>query len=155
MLGAVAAVLHGSGFPIAMLIFGKLTNAFINREATASLVEAVAAPCTPDSQTSDTLLISNFTAFIGDPSCTDVYSYTDVGTNATCSDFTLQDILFLVTGSEKVECLTNDLFIDEVNSLVYIFIGLGLGAFLLGFIQTWFFRLAGEKQVSHKGKPLQ
>ncbi len=146
LLGSVAGVLNGSAFPIAMFIFGRITNAFINRELTAALVVQDVAFCTQDPPESGIITILNFTGFIGDPDCSDVYSYTDL-TGATCSNFSLQSILSLASGS-RTECLTNDLFIDEMNLQVYSLLGVTLGAFIFGFFQTLFFNLAAERQVS-------
>ena len=79
------------------------------------------------------------------PDCSAVFNYVEPVTGATCSDFTLQDVLSVTIGS--AECLSNDLFIDEMNTLVYIFIGIAVAAFLFGTLQIWLFRLATEKQV--------
>lgn len=52
-----------------------------------------------------------------------------------------------MTAGSDVVCLTDDLFIAEINTLVYTFIGIAMGAFLFATFQIWFFRLAAERQV--------
>lgn len=146
LLGVVSAFLHGACFPVAMFVFGDITNAFINREATHSSLGPVLCPLDPPQ--SGTLLIPDFSGTFNatPPDCAATYSFVNPITNGSCSDFTLQDV-FTLTLSTQYECLTNDLFIDEVNRLVYIFIGIAAAAFLLGLLQIWFFRLAAERQV--------
>ena len=39
IVGTVCAILHGSGFPIVMLIFGQLTDAFIDQAVTAGVAD--------------------------------------------------------------------------------------------------------------------
>jgi ABC-type multidrug transport system fused ATPase/permease subunit len=143
----MAAFLHGSAFPVAMYIFGDITNAFVNREATASLTDAFLTnsftiggqtilPCQQD---------LSFPAANITPDCNTTYFYNDSSTGM-CLSFSLQELLSQTAGAE-VTCLTNDLFIAEMNRLVYIFIGIAAGAFLFGMLQVWFFRLAAERQV--------
>lgn len=120
MLGTLASFVHGSAFPVAMFIFGDITNAFINREVTDSLNATV--------------------------DCNAVFDYMLPDSNITLFNATLQDVLALTVGGD-VRCLTDDLFRAEINRLVFIFIGIAVGAFLFGMVQTWFFRLTAERQV--------
>ena len=140
VLGTIAAFLHGAAFPIAMFIFGDITNAFLNREATQEILL-----CSPDDPQLGPLLITN-SSFFGTRSCSAVYTYSDITTGATCSNFTLLDSLQLVVGS-SASCLTNDLFINEIDTLIYIFIGIACGAFLFALLQTSLFRIPAERQV--------
>jgi ABC-type multidrug transport system fused ATPase/permease subunit len=113
-----------------MYIFGDITNAFVNREATASfLTNSLLQDLSFDPAANVT------------PDCNTIYFYNDSSTGSS-----LQELLSQTAGAE-VTCLTNDLFIAEMNRLVYIFIGIAAGAFLFGMLQVWFFRLAAERQV--------
>lgn len=132
MVGLVAGFLHGSAFPVAMFIFGDITNAFIDREATAAIFSTIGgAPCPIDP--------TNITR-----SCDIFFPFPD--SSGLCALFSINQLLSAVAGA-NVTCLTDDLFIDEVNRLVYIFIGIAVGAFVFATFQNWSFRLAAERQV--------
>ena len=147
VVGTLASFLHGAAFPVAMFIFGDITNAFINHAITNA--ELSIAPCPLDNNGSNTLTILNFTSFINmSIDCSRRYTFIDPITNLACTNFLYQDVLTLVVGADTT-CLTDQLFIAEINRLVYIFIGIAVCAFFMGMIQTWFFKLPAEHQI-HK-----
>ena len=139
VLGAVASFMHGSGFPVAMAIFGSITNAFINHAKTNGLYQLIL--CSPDGNVS-----ANLTVITAPPTnCSQLYAL-PTDPNLTCISY--QNILQSLAGRDT-ECLTNDLFIDRINIQVYIFIGVAVLAFLFGVVQIWFFKVPSEHQI-HK-----
>ena len=110
-----------------MVIFGDITNAFVNHEASGDLVSLQ----TP-------LDFRNITGGVVD--CGATYTF---GTN-----FTLEEALHQYI-SNDTSCLDDDSFIAEINRLVFIFLGIAGGALLAAFIQYSLFQMAAERQV-HK-----
>ena len=49
--------------------------------------------------------------------------------------------------TSRASCLLNDGFIAEINTITYAFIGIGLAAFLVAYIQISFFQTAAERQI--------
>lgn len=131
LVGTAAAIAHGAAFPIAMLIFGDITNAFVNHDASRELANS-------NTVNFSGLTVRNITG--GVVNCSTTYL------PGTELNFTLSDLLARLI-SDQFSCLESDEFIAEVNRLTYIFIGIACGAFLVAIIQTWTFQTAAERQV--------
>ena len=110
-----------------MVIFGDITNAFVNHEASRNLVSLQ----TP-------LNFRNITGGVVD--CSATYTF--------IANFTLEEALQMYI-SNDTSCLDDVSFIAEINRLVYIFLGIAGGALLAGFFQILLFQMAAERQV-HK-----
>jgi len=136
LLGIMAAFLHGSAFPVAMAVFGEITNAFINYAKTSTLFPLL--PCSSDG------MVSNFTPISAPPtSCSEPFAIPTNG-NLTCANYS--DILVSLGGKGTV-CLPEDPFTAEINRLVYVFIGIAGLAFLCGVTQMWCIKVPAVRQT--------
>ena len=147
-IGIISAVLNGVGFPVVMLVFGQLTDGFIDQAITASFFDLGnindtvlclerAFPSlvnTSDALESLALDISN-----GTMSCDAQYT---VGTNMT----SLEDII-PTCFSEGRRCLDAGAFTDDIEIQCYIFVGIAVAIFLLSSIQSLLFQLVAERQL--------
>ena len=154
LLGTIGAILHGIAFPVSMNIFGDIANAFVNHDASRTIVRQSTVPCpgfNATSLTRNALLISNFSTLVGGNdsvvNCAGSFMFVSpIMPGATCADFTLEEVL-KDTVSAQTTCLDNSLFIDEVNNQIYIFLGVAFGALLVAIAEVWFFQTAAERQV--------
>ena len=152
LLGTIGAIFHGVAFPISMNIFGDIANAFIDHDASRELVQLSTVPCPGFNATSLTRNspIFNFSTLVGGSesiNCTGTFTFMNLFLpGATCADFTLEEVL-KDTVSAQTTCLDNGLFINEVNSQIYIFLGVAFGALLFAIAEVWFFQTAAERQV--------
>ncbi len=172
VIGALAAVVHGSAFPAAMLVFGDITNAFVDYTAARIIVNDQDLRTTFDSQVE---FSADFLALTGgriecttqcvlkllelrvecDPPYNDINitlvsgSFPDL-LNVTNLDFafTLESLLKQEVSS-RTQCLDDNDFISSVNFSIFIFIIIAVVAFLAAYVQVWLFQLAAERQV-HK-----
>ena len=144
-LGTIAAILLGSSLPIAMNVFGDITNAFVQYDASRTIATSPEILC----PTSLIITITNFSSIVGGDefTCGTMFTFTDPPSSTTCN-FTIDTIQTAIFGSSST-CLDNRSFIDEINFQVYIFIGIALAAWLVGSIQMWFYQSAAEHQL-HK-----
>ena len=154
LLGTVGAILHGVAFPVGMNIFGDIANSFVNHDASRGIVQQSTVPCpgfNATSLTRNSLLVSDFSALVGGNesivNCAGNFTFVDLFTpGATCAEFTLEEVL-QSTVSTQTTCLDNNLFIDEVNNQIFIFLGVAFGALLVAIVQVWFFQTAAERQI--------
>ena len=153
LLGTTGAILHGVTFPISMNIFGDIANAFVNHDASRELVRESTVPCpgfNATSLTRNSFLISDFSTLVGgneSVNCAGTFTFVNPDMpGATCTDFTLEEVL-KDSVSAQTTCLDNGLFIDEINSQIYIFLGVAFGALLVAIAEVWFFQTAAERQV--------
>ena len=145
VVGTLIAIAHGCALPLMTIVFGDVTNAFINQAATQSYVNA--------NNTEQVLCASSAVANISNMSFPDsmaaVLENIATGTadcNASAFGVTLEEIL-LVCFSNSSQCLENDDFFTAVDGEVYRFVGIAVGVFIAGFIQVAFFQAACERQV--------
>ena len=149
-IGTVMAIAHGTALPLAMLVFGDLTNAFINQYSSAQLVL--------------TEFYFNASDFIGSPRFAIIDpSFLKAGfinfTNLTggivnCSeDYVLippvlnfEEALQLGV-TRRAMCLDNEQFIIQVERHILAFVLIAVGVFVVGFFQVTAFQLACERQV--------
>ena len=145
--GTIFAILHGAGFPIAMLIFGQLTDAFIDQAITAALVDpdninstasflALSYPSLSDVNV-ESLLSVNITT--GSVDCDAQFNYENIS-------LTLDEIITVYYGNGR-ECLGIQAFTDIIQVQCFIFIGIAVGTMLVSFFQSLFFQLVAERQV--------
>ena len=123
--GSIAAILHGACLPGLMLIFGDLTTAFINQASTrvfANLTDGI-VNCSA----------SNFPPI---PNCS---------LNVTPATTYAEILQGCISG--QTECLTNDDFLERINTQVYIFLGIAAGVFIAATFQIMLYQLAAERQV--------
>ncbi len=115
-----------------MLVFGDLTDTFINQITSRALAEVRnggdCADCVNCNE-----VIRNETI----PDC---------GTFGTNSTITFEEVLKMCFNS-RVTCLDNDAFIDEINAQVLIFVGIAVGVFICGNLQIYLYLVACERQV--------
>ena len=125
VIGSCAALLRGAALPLLLLTLGNLTTAFINQASTQVFVNL----------TNGTVncLASNFPPI---PNCTlnitPATTYTEI----------LQGCI-----SRRTECLTDDDFLQIINTQVYIFLGIAAGVFIVAALQIMSYQLAAERQV--------
>ena len=153
LLGTIGAVLHGIAFPVSMNVFGDIANAFVSHDSSRNLVQLSSAICPGFNMTSLTRnspVINNFSTLVGGDesvNCSGSFTYVDPSfSGVVCADFTLNEVLRDVFGS-RTTCLNNELFIDEINVQIYIFLGIAFGALLAAVAEVWFFQTAAERQV--------
>jgi len=140
LFGTLAAALHGAAFPALMLIFGDLTSAFINQASTQAFIDFTGGivNCSASGFQNFTLP-PNFTMI---PLCPLL-----ITPNTTYTEL-LQGCI-----SNQTQCLTDDDFIQIINTQVYIFLGIAAGVFILATMQIALYQLAAERQV-HKIRQL-
>ena len=123
--GSIAAILHGACLPGLMLIFGDLTTAFINQASTqvfANLTDGI-VNCSA----------SNFPPI---PNCS---------LNITPATTYAEILQGCISG--QTECLTDDDFLERINTQVYILLGIAAGVFIAATFQIMLYQLAAERQV--------
>ena len=121
-IGTIAAVLHGFVLPGSMLVLGELINVFAYRNITGDIATVIynttVGNVVSDSQLNCSLIEAQIAAASG--------------TASTILSF---------------QCLNNADFTNMVDILVLGFVGLGVGGFVLGFIQVSTFSLAATRQT--------
>ena len=147
-IGIVSAVLNGVGFPVVMLVFGQLTDGFIDQAITASFFDLsnvndtvacleIALPSLVN--TSDVLQTLAVNIGNGTMSCGTQFI---VGTNTT----SLEDIIPACFGEGRT-CLDTGGFTDDIEIQCYIFVGIAVAIFLLSSTQSLLFQLVAERQI--------
>ena len=124
LLGAIAATANGASFPLLWLFLGDFINTFTSQTITQMFFRNVSMLLNLTNVSCDTVLT--------DPS--------------TLNTTTVADFISMNT-SGQFSCVTNDAFITSVNSIALAFVGIGLGAFLVAYIQISFMQTAAERQV--------
>lgn len=137
-VGAISAIIHGSALPLLMLIFGDLTNSFINQAISRNITTMFNNGSFNCSATLNPLFFVNdsLSQLLGD-TCTN--------TSLVTPSSTYNDLLMQC--GQQGECIENGAFIDQINIQVYYFLGIAVGVFLFANIQISFFQLACERQV--------
>ena len=151
MLGATGlALLHGTGLPLAMWVFGLLTNAFVNQFSSAQLAntevhfdpvefigEGRFAPIAPEIVFSGFINFTNITG--GVVNCSDNYELLRFNQ-------TFDDVLRLGV-TRLASCLDNPAFIRLVNLYTIVFVALAVAVWVVGGAHVVLFRLVGDRQV--------
>ena len=96
------------------------------------------------------LFLGNFVdVFIAQTATSTVYSRLNL-TNASCST-PIDDFNNLTVGNlirqNGSTCISGDDFINEVNNITFAFIGVGIAALIVAYVQIAFIQTAAERQV--------
>lgn len=149
-LGTGLAVLHGVVLPAAMLVFGLLTNAFVNQFTSAQLAnyEFSFDPL-------DYIEAGRFTSVDINVIKHGFINFTNItGGVVNCSDSyellrfnqTFDDVLHLGV-TQLASCLDNPAFLKLVNRYTIVFVGLAVGVWVVGGAHVALFRATGSRQV--------
>ena len=131
-----------------MLIFGQLTDAFIDQAISASFVESNISDVTiacfqriyPSLVNNSELvgaLAVNITT--GSVDCDAQFNFENITS-------TLEDIIPACFGEGRV-CLDTDSFTDIIEIQCYIFVGIAVGIFLLSTLQSLLYQLVAKRQI--------
>ena len=128
--------------PVSMLVFGNVTNAFVYYTNSRDLATGQYAQFNLTPVTNNSLDCGATYDASGDPGL----AHALLALNINPIAFTLSDVVKAVV-SNSSQCLDDTSFISEINQLIYEFLGIAGGSFVLGFIQVTLFQLACERQV--------
>ena len=149
-LAGLLAVLHGAVLPAAMLVFGLLTNAFVNQYSSAQL-----ANYELEFDPRDYIEMGRLAAVDIRVVLSGFINFTNItGGVVNCSDSyellpfnqTFDDILQLGV-TKLARCLDNQTFLAIVSRYTLVFVGLGVASWVLGGAHVALFRLSGVWQV--------
>ena len=151
VIAALLATLHGAVLPVAMLVFGLLTNAFVNQYSSAQLANY-------ELSFDPTYYIENgrFAAVDFRVVITGFINFTNItGGVVNCSDSyellpfnqSFDDILQLGV-TQLASCLDNPTFLAIVNRYIAVFVGLAVASWLLGGAHVALFSVSGLRQVA-------
>ena len=139
-------MIHGTAFPVVMLIFGQLTDSFINQAVTQATIlngTNAASNCVQFLfNVSDTSAVTQAISASSSRDSVHCSAPFDVGTNST----SLRELIPGCYGEGR-KCLSNDDFIDEINMQCYIFVGIAMAIFVLSGLQSLFFQFVAERQI--------
>lgn len=138
-LATVASILHGAALPCFTIIFGRFINTFIS-QAVTTIVIAFAN----QTEANDPMacLVQPFPDSIGET--VEIGIQSETCTYNVTADST---VAMLISQCASAECLLDGDFINEVNILVYIFIGIAVGVFTLAYFEISLYQTACERQV--------
>lgn len=145
LLGTILAAVHGAALPVMMLIFGDLTNAFINQD----ISQVFSFFLTNNTIVCDTVDVFNSSLHGLTPAQVTASATMPISCNLTFSPNITYDEFIRTCVSSAAECFTDGDFISTINIQVYIFVGIAVGVFLFATGEISFFQLACERQV-HK-----
>ena len=121
-LGSIAAIAHGASFPLLWLFLGSFVDVFISQSITVTVINSLQD-------------MSNLTNI----DCNTVFEFNN--TMATVTDIIQQNF------TQRYTCLFGDEFLGEINNITYAFIGIGIAAFIVAYVQIATFQTAAERQV--------
>ena len=121
--GTIAAIIHGVGLPLLMVVFGETTDAFSSEFITREIARDVA-----------NVSVNNVS--VNNVNCTEL--------NNICNTTEREQCGFLVDNSL---CATGDDLIEDINRLVIYYCALGVVIFIAGWLHTSLFQYACERQL--------
>lgn len=130
LIGTLCAIAHGVALPFLFNYFGDLTNSFITQAISSNIAQN----------------ISNLTGM--DIDCSSVFNVT-FDSNISLVDATVSTILENVQQFSSSKCLLGDEFIESINVIVYIMVGISVAVFIVALVQVAGFQWAAERQT-HK-----
>lgn len=142
-IAIICAILHGAAFPIVMLIFGELTDTFIDHAVSAATVNpqnsglANAVEAIFNLSNISVSLSVNITNGIID--CDAQFNFEDVST-------TMHNIISKIYGEGRV-CVDNARFTDIIEIQCYIFVGIAVATFITSGLQSLLFEVVAERQI--------
>ncbi len=148
VMGTLAAIAHGVALPSVMLLFGEVTDAYINQQASATFVDRGDSDALDCAATAveDSTTVPNITYSLARERYLNEVATGDVDCDADAYGVTLADVLETCF-SDAAECLNNDEFFDVIDTQCLIFTAIGVAAFILAYFQISLFQLACERQV--------
>ena len=123
VIGSLGAIAHGTALPLLILFFGDFTNLLINQAVTSNAIVDISIRGVYGN-------VSEFNISLIFLNC----NFTDSLPQFTNTSF---------------YCLLDDQFLSEVNRLVPIYTGLGVGVIIITYFQVSMFKMAAERLV-HK-----
>ena len=150
LIGLVTAIIHGVALPLGMHFFGLLTNSFLNhfisKFLATGVVEFDPKPFleNPDFDIVDRRIIE--AGFVD-------FSIVTKGVVNCSDDFILlpPDLSFPGIMQDlfttRLDCLTDDPFIDMMNEYLLAFLGIGFVVMIVGPIQMLTFQVSSDRQA--------
>ena len=123
LIGAIAAIAHGASFPLLWLFLGQFVDIFLSQAITVSVINGV-----------------EMAANLTNVDCSTLVEF-DNNTMLTITQ------IIQTNFTTRYSCLLGNEFLAEVNIIVYEFIGVGLAALIVAYIQISFIQTAAERQV--------
>lgn len=131
LLGALAAIVHGTALPVLFLFFGDLLDSFIYQAISSGIAQGVS------NQTGTGIDCSSvFNITLGNNTVTDV-NITYVIQNLPNSSFT------------GIGCLLGADFINQINVTILVFVGIAIVVLIVAWMQICTYQFSAERQV-HK-----
>ena len=119
LFGSIAAITHGMGLPLLMIVFGETTDAFSNEFITREVARII-----------------DYNGTVDDVDCTVL--------NRNCNTTEREECGFIVDGSL---CATSEDLVDDINRLVIYYCIFGVMVFIAGWLHTSLFQYACERQL--------
>lgn len=142
-IGIVCAILHGAAFPVVMLIFGELTDAFIDHAVSAATVDPQNSGIANSLEAIFNLSNISFSLSVnitnGIIDCDAQFNFKDVST-------TMDDIIPRIYGEGRM-CVDNAGFTHTIEIQCYIFIGIAVATFVISGLQSLLFELVAGRQI--------
>ena len=126
LIASIAAIATGASFPLLWLFLGEFVNTFASQTVTTTLI----------SNLTETFLMN-----VTDVSCSTPFNFDPNTSNTTVADF----VSF--STSMQFSCISDADFFSSVDNVAFAFVGIGLVAFLVSYIQISFIQTAAERQV--------
>lgn len=129
-------MLHGSAFPVVMLIFGQLTDSFIDQAITLELVQ------------NNTDIVTGCLEQLLGPNVTGPSTRVDCDARFVSGNMsaTLNDIIPGCFGEGRM-CLDNSAFTDLIVTQCYIYAGIATAVFIISGLQSFLFQYVAERQI--------
>ncbi|OWF55459.1 Multidrug resistance protein 1 [Mizuhopecten yessoensis] len=128
IIGSIGAMAHGAGMPAMIIVFGTMTDSFVDVGKYTAILEVIADFLTNVGLTQ--------AACIANPSLLSPY-ITDIGTNYSTVDTSI------------IQKQIDTDFLEQMRTFSLYYVGIGCGVILLGYAQVTFWSLAAERQ-SHR-----
>ena len=145
LVGTLLSILQGCGLPLMVILFGGVTNAFINQAATQDFVtpnSSLAVSCASTVSNTSNIPLNDFVDALSRNITTGA-----VDCEAEAFGVTLDDLLQICFTNHS-QCLPDDRFIAVINQQVLWFVALAVAVLVAGFVQISFFQVACERQVN-------
>ena len=145
LAGTLLSIVQGCGLPLMVVLFGDVTNAFINQAATQDFVtpnSSLAALCASTVSNTSNIPLDDFLDALSRNITTGA-----ADCDAEAFGVTLDELL-LICFTNRTQCLSDDTFIAFINQQVVWFAVLAVAVLVAGFAQISFFQASCERQVN-------
>ncbi|XP_060081688.1 ATP-dependent translocase ABCB1-like [Ylistrum balloti] len=131
VIGSIGAMAHGAGMPAMIIVFGSMTDSFVDIGQYTAILEVIADFLTNVGLTQ--------AACIANPSLLryNIPYITDIGNNYSTVDTNI------------IQKQIDTDFLGQMRTFSLYYVGIGCGVILLGYAQVAFWSLAAERQ-SHR-----